>query len=101
MGDKVTTDYLFNELEVIDRLDALIDRCIKRLLMVRGVKSITPSGPTGVVNIAQAPNCQIALRKASEECLSPAEEACTLKVYLLCSQLMIVWGQLDRQSELR
>ena len=47
MGDKVTTDYLFNELEVIDRLDALIDRCIKRLLMVRGVKSITPSIPTG------------------------------------------------------
>jgi hypothetical protein len=34
---------LMKELEVEERLDAMIDRLIKRLLFVRGLKSITPS----------------------------------------------------------
>jgi hypothetical protein len=34
---------LLKELEVEERLDAMIDRLIKRLLFVRGLKSITPS----------------------------------------------------------
>ena len=43
MGSDVTIDHLFNELSVVDRLDGMIDRCIKRLLLVRGLKSISSS----------------------------------------------------------
>ena len=43
MGRDVTIDRLFEELGVIDRIDSSIDRCLKRLLLVRGVKSIAPS----------------------------------------------------------
>jgi len=47
LGDAATLECLMKELEVLDRLDSMIDRCIKRLLMVRGVKSLSPpsSGP--------------------------------------------------------
>ena len=38
-----TTGYLMHELSIIERIDAMIDRCLKRLLLVRGVKSISPS----------------------------------------------------------
>jgi hypothetical protein len=40
MGEEATLDRLMKELEVQERLDAAIDRCIKRLLLVRGVKSM-------------------------------------------------------------
>ena len=40
MGEEATIDHLMQELQVQERLDAVIDRCIKRLLMVRGVKSM-------------------------------------------------------------
>ncbi len=43
MGDDVTIERLLEELSVVDRLDGMIDRCLKRLLMVRGVKSMSPS----------------------------------------------------------
>ncbi|HEY7229538.1 MAG TPA: hypothetical protein VH558_04125 [Pseudolabrys sp.] len=43
--EAVTTDYLLDELAVLDRLDASIDRCLKRLLMVRGVKSMSIKSP--------------------------------------------------------
>jgi hypothetical protein len=46
LGEVATIDYLQNELSLIDRLDGMIDRCIKRLLLVRGLKSISPSAPT-------------------------------------------------------
>ena len=46
LGDVATIDYLQNELSLIDRLDGMIDRCIKRLLLVRGLKSISPSAST-------------------------------------------------------
>ncbi len=36
-----TDDHPMRELEVQDRLDAVIDKCLKRLLMVRGIKSIS------------------------------------------------------------
>ena len=40
--DKAATfDGLIHELEIQERLDAVINRCLKQLLMVRGVKSIT------------------------------------------------------------
>jgi hypothetical protein len=43
---EVTTWHLLEELSVLDRLDSMIDRCIKRLLMVRGLKSISLSTST-------------------------------------------------------
>jgi hypothetical protein len=45
IGDTATVDHLMKELEVQDRLDAKIERCIKQLLLVRGLKSVssTPS----------------------------------------------------------
>lgn len=46
IGDVATTQYLLDELSVIDRLDGMIDRCVKRLLMVRGVKSLSLSPAT-------------------------------------------------------
>ena len=33
------------DLEVQDRLDAMIDKCLKRLLFLRGLKSISASSP--------------------------------------------------------
>jgi hypothetical protein len=47
----ISIENLLDELTVLDRLDGMIDRCIKRLLMVRGVKSLvadaasTPASP--------------------------------------------------------
>jgi hypothetical protein len=40
IGEAATLDGLLRALQVEERLDALIDRCIKRLLLVRGLKSI-------------------------------------------------------------
>jgi hypothetical protein len=47
IGDVATPQHLVNELELEDRLDAMIERCLKRLLMVRGVKSIVPATTIG------------------------------------------------------
>jgi hypothetical protein len=44
--DIATDDGLLTELAIEERLDALIDKCIKRLLMVRGVKSMTIQIPS-------------------------------------------------------
>ena len=36
-----TVDHLMKDLDVHDRLDAMIDKCLKRLLFLRGLKSIS------------------------------------------------------------
>ena len=41
VGKAATTAGLMKELEVKERLDAMIDKCLKRLLFVRGLKSIS------------------------------------------------------------
>ena len=41
VGEAATFDGLIKELEIHERLDAAINRLLKQLLMVRGVKSIT------------------------------------------------------------
>jgi hypothetical protein len=41
MGVVVTTDYLLKELSIIERLNSLIERCLKQLLYARGVKSMS------------------------------------------------------------
>jgi hypothetical protein len=45
-GRAVTIDHLSSELTVMDRLDGMLDRCIKRLLLARGCKSISASSTT-------------------------------------------------------
>jgi len=39
-----TTAYLLQELDIRERLDHLIDRCLKRLLFIRGFKSLGSKG---------------------------------------------------------
>ena len=41
IGKAATIDGLLEELDFNERLYGLIDRCLKRLLMVRGVKSLS------------------------------------------------------------
>jgi hypothetical protein len=45
MGEEATVDCLLKDLAVQERLDAMIDKCMKRLLLVRGLKSMS-LGPT-------------------------------------------------------
>jgi hypothetical protein len=41
MGEAATIEGLARELEVQDRIDGMIERCLKRLLMARGLKSMS------------------------------------------------------------
>jgi hypothetical protein len=43
IGEVATTEYLLGELDIIERINGMIDRCIKRLLMIRGAKSLSES----------------------------------------------------------
>jgi hypothetical protein len=56
IGDVATMRYLERELEIVDRLDGMIDRCLKRLLFVRGLKSISshPSAAASPPRIGKA-----------------------------------------------
>lgn len=50
LDEIASVDQLMKDLEVQDRLDAMIDKCLKRLLFVRGLKSISSastSAPRG------------------------------------------------------
>jgi hypothetical protein len=40
MGDEVTVACLLNDLAIHERLDVMIDKCLKRLLLIRGIKSL-------------------------------------------------------------
>ena len=51
IGDAATFDGLTIELETQERLDAAINRCLKQLLMVRGVKSIAAAPPSAAKRI--------------------------------------------------
>ena len=43
IGEPATIEGLMKELSIKERLDGLISKCLKQLLMVRGVKSISPA----------------------------------------------------------
>ena len=47
LGDVATVDYLLKELSVAERLDGMIDRALKRLLFVRGIKSFAQTKSEG------------------------------------------------------
>ena len=42
MGEEATIERLMRDLQVQERLDAIIDKCIRRLAMVRALKSVSP-----------------------------------------------------------
>lgn len=46
IGDAATLNGLMEELAAEERLDAIIDRCIKRLLLLRGFKSLSSTSPS-------------------------------------------------------
>jgi hypothetical protein len=51
LNEVATSDYLLQELSPVDRLDGMIDRCHKRFLFLRGLKSIsTASAPAETEN---------------------------------------------------
>jgi hypothetical protein len=41
IGEDITTEHMFEEFSVLDRLDSYFERCVKRLLLMRGVKSVS------------------------------------------------------------
>jgi hypothetical protein len=43
VGDGATVEQLLEDLSVQERLDAMIDKCLKRLAHLRGVKSLAPT----------------------------------------------------------
>jgi hypothetical protein len=43
IGNIATVDQLMRDLAVVERLDAMIDKCLKRLLFLRGLKSLAPT----------------------------------------------------------
>ena len=51
IGGAATFDGLTKELAIQERLDAAINRCLKQLLMVRGVKSVTAAPPSAAKRI--------------------------------------------------
>jgi hypothetical protein len=60
VGDVATTDHLLKELSIIERVEYMIERALKRLMFVRGVKSIsrppdTASPPLRLVNAVTVP----------------------------------------------
>jgi hypothetical protein len=52
IGETATVDHLMKDLEVQDRLDGMIDRCLKRLLFLRGLKSISSTSSTATSSAA-------------------------------------------------
>jgi hypothetical protein len=51
IGEAATFDGLTKELDIKERLDTLIDRCLKRLLFLRGLKSIS-SAPSSASRVS-------------------------------------------------
>jgi hypothetical protein len=56
MADTVTVACLMKDLAVEERLDAAIDKCLKRLLLVKGLKSISTSSSSAPPNRITGPS---------------------------------------------
>jgi hypothetical protein len=56
MADTVTVACLMEDLAVEERLDAAIDKCLKRLLLVKGLKSILASSSSAPPNRITGPS---------------------------------------------
>jgi hypothetical protein len=51
IGETATLERLMEDLGIEDRLDAMIDRCMKRLLFVRGLKSISSTSSSSAPSL--------------------------------------------------
>ena len=49
VGDESTIAGLLKQLEIEERIDGLMDKCLKRLLHVRGIKALASSPPSGSI----------------------------------------------------
>ena len=56
VGAAATVEGLHEDLEADERLDAMIDKCVKRLLFVRGLKSMTPRNPSTALKQIKGPS---------------------------------------------
>jgi hypothetical protein len=56
MADTATVACLMEDLAVEERLDAAIDKCLKRLLLVKGLKSISVSSSSAPLNRITGPS---------------------------------------------
>ena len=56
IGEIASVDQLMKDLEVQDRLDAMIDKCLKRLLFLRGLKSISSASTSAPRERLAAPS---------------------------------------------
>jgi len=54
IGDTATVEGLARDLEIEERLDAMIDKCLKRLLFLRGLKSLQPVSSSAPLQPAPA-----------------------------------------------
>lgn len=50
-GEIATVPFLLEELRLMERLDEMIDKCIKRLLRAKGLSSISISTPAPVQHL--------------------------------------------------
>lgn len=64
MGEAATMEALMQDLQVQERLDAVVDRCIKRLLMVRGLKSMSIGQAAAPMQALPSP----VTRRAMKDC---------------------------------
>jgi hypothetical protein len=49
IGEPATIEGLMKELNIKERLDSLISKCLKQLLVVRGVKSLSPASASPAI----------------------------------------------------
>ena len=56
IGEAATFDGLKNELDIRERLDALIEKCVKRLLLVRGFKSVSAAPSSEIPRRVSGPS---------------------------------------------
>jgi hypothetical protein len=55
IGETATVDRLLEDLQVEERLDATIDKCLKRLLFLRGVKSLSSAASSASLQPVPGP----------------------------------------------
>jgi hypothetical protein len=55
IGEVATTHRIMEDTAIRERLDAMIEKCVKRLLLVRGVKSMSLASPAAQPTLIPAP----------------------------------------------
>jgi hypothetical protein len=59
VSEAATVDGLFKDVEIEERLNAAIGKCLKQLMILRGVKSLTESSHFASVSNAKDVNCAV------------------------------------------